>query len=166
MLPQQALTRVLKNVPRLEFGSFTDSRIFKLSIGVIFLMLVSFQSYAQNDSWTLLKEESGVKVYYKVAACDSDAVIDPLEWVNGDPTHETFQLKLVNENNEDKSVTFSKVTKTDDSDEFEIITISSGTTLLESCKASPKLRLTKTEGDHFPVAMTDFLIDFQITIKD
>lgn len=144
-------------------NSSIKSRTFLTSI--VLLMLLSFQTFAQDD-WTLLKEENGVKVYYKVAACDSDAVIDPLDWANGDPTHETFQLKLVNENSEDKSVTFSKVTKTDDSDELETITISSGTTLLETCTAAPKMMLTKLEGDQLPIAMTDFLAAFTFTINN
>lgn len=165
MTPFQPIRGALINAPFSVISTLNHSKLFSLSFGII-LILVSFQSYAQNDSWTLLKEESGVKVYYKVAACDSDAVIDPLEWVNGDPAHETFQLKFVNDNNADKSVTFSKVTKTDDSDELETITIPVGNTLLESCTAAPKMMLTKMTGDHLPVSVIDYLSAFTLTVND
>lgn len=143
------------------------SILSRYSLLLLSAMLMSFgQTYGQEVTWTLLKEESGVKVYYQITECDSKEVIDPLEWVDGDPTHQTFQLKLVNENGGDKSITFSKLTKTDDSDELETITIPSGTTLLETCEAAPKMKLTKEDGDLLPIAVTDFLTAFILTIND
>ena len=142
------------------------SILSRYSLLILSVILMSFgQSYGQ-DAWTLLKEEAGVKVYYQIAECDSEDLIDPLEWADGDPTHQTFQLKLVNENSSDKSITFSKLTKTDDSDELETITIHSGITLLETCEAAPKMKLTKMEGDHLPTAVTEFLTSFVFTINE
>lgn len=154
----------LKPMGIAHFVNFTNkSRLLLTSI--ILLMLISFQSYGQTD-WILLKEESGVKVYYHITACDSEQSTDPLEMLEGDSDHETFRLKIVNDNGESKSITFSKVTKTDDSDELETITISSGTTLLETCEAAPKMILTQAESDQYPISVTDFVAAFQITIND
>lgn len=154
------------NALKWMFTASSDTKIFRSTFGIAFLILFSFQTYAQDQNWTLLKEENGVKVYYQIAECDSEEIIDPLQWANGDPAHETFQLKFVNDNNADKSVTFSKVTKTDDSDELETITIPAGNTLLESCAAAPKMMLTKMTGDHLPVSVIDYLSAFTLTVND
>ncbi len=160
LLPQRYLP-----VGKTYFVNFISSSR-KLLTSILFLVMLSFQTFAQDDTWTLLKEENGVKVYYQITPCDSEQSDDPLEMLEGDSDHETFRLRIVNDNGESKSITFSKVTKTDDSDELETITISSGTTLLETCEAAPKMILTQTESDQYPISVTDFVAAFQITIND
>ena len=133
--------------------------------GIVVLMFFSFQTYGQ-DSWTLLKEESNVQVYYMTVACGSMEDLDPLNIAAVDDSHETFKLKFINNNASSVPVTFSKITKVDDSDEINLITVPPGTTLLETCEAAPKLILTKQQGDQYPIAVSDFLNDFKITIQD
>lgn len=128
--------------------------------------MLSFQTYAQDDPWTLLKEENGVKVYYQVSACDSDASADPLDMLEGDLGSEAFQLKIINDNPGSKSITYPKITKLDDSDELETISVASGTTLLETCETAPKIILTQAEGDQYPTSITEFVAAFQIIIND
>tara|TARA_R110001592_G_scaffold76723_6_gene231377 strand:+ start:1072 stop:1572 length:501 start_codon:yes stop_codon:yes gene_type:complete len=166
MIPFQP-KRASGHISNLVVSSAIDNQFFKTVLGIIFMVLMSFQSYGQDETWKLLKEESGIKVYYQIVKCDTPPdVSDPLNIDVSSIGHQTFQLKLVNDNVGDKSITFSKVTKTNDSDELQSITIGSGTTLLETCEASPKLILTKIEGDNFPIAVTDFLTAFTFTIND
>ena len=83
-----------------------------LLFGIIVLMLFSFKSYGQ-DSWTLLKEESNVQVFYMSVACIGMTNVDPLDTHTGHDSHETFKLKIINNNSTDVpiSLTFSKITK-------------------------------------------------------
>jgi hypothetical protein len=103
MILLQALTRALKNSPRLEFGSFTDTRIFKFSLGVILLMLFSFQSYGQTE-WTFHLEMDGVKAYSRIAKCNEESVVF---------------LKFVNSNSGDVTVSWDEQMKFQGSDSFE-----------------------------------------------
>lgn len=135
-----------------------------LFLGIIVLMLFSIQTYAQ-DTWTLLKEESNVQVFYQAVQCVTAQNLDPLDIEAVDDRHDSFKLKIVNNSASNTSVTFSKITKTDDSDELKTITVPSGTTLLESCEVAPKLILTKQDGDQYPIAVTDFLNAFILTIQ-
>lgn len=138
---------------------------FKMRVlGIGLFMLCTLQTFAQ-DNWTLLKEESNVQVFYQSVVCVSAQDLDPLDTEAVDDSHDSFKLKIVNNNASSTSVTFSKITKTDDSDELKTITVPSGTTLLESCEAAPKLFLTKQEGDQYPIAFTDFLDAFILTIQ-
>ena len=118
--------------------------------------------------WTLLKEVSGITVYYKISKCESQTnIVDPL---NFDPStldnHETFALKFVNNNATSKSINFSKVTTTDGSDEMQTITINIGTTIIESCEATAKLILTQNSSDTYPVSVTAFLDEFKLTTNN
>ena len=135
--------------------------------GIIVLMLFSFQTYAQ-DNWTLLKEEAGIQVYYQPVDCATQFdVVEPLELITAmENRHQTFKLKVINSNTSSKSITFSKVTKTDTSDELITVSVNAGTTLFETCEASPKLILTKQDGDQYPIAFTDFLNEFSLTIEN
>lgn len=142
-------------------NSSIKSRTFLTSI--ILLMLLSFQTFAQDD-WTLLKEENGVKVYYQIADCNSSVSDDPLDLINS-TIYQILKLKLVNESSDSKSVTFSKVTKADDGDEFETTEIVVGTTLIEDCETSPKITLTQTPNDNYPISVEEFLKAFSITIN-
>jgi hypothetical protein len=165
MILLQALTRALKNSPRLEFGSFTDTRIFKFSLGVILLMLFSFQTYAQNDSWILLKEESGVKIYYQITQCDSQETVDPLELLEGNSREDILKLKFVNGGSSVQSVTYAKVTKNAEVDELETIELGVGTTIVATCETLPKIILTQQADDNYPITVNDFLEVFTITIN-
>ena len=138
-----------------------------LLFGIIVLMLFSFKSYGQ-DSWTLLKEESNVQVYYLTSTCGSMADIDPLDVGTTPDDYEIFKLKINNNNAASitTTLTFSEITKIDDSDETRTISIPSGTTILESCEEAPKLILSKQDGDQFPIAFTDYLNDFIINIQN
>ncbi|SHI28844.1 hypothetical protein [Algibacter luteus] len=134
--------------------------------GIIVFMLFSFQTYAQ-DSWTLLKEESNIQIFYELIPCESGQNIDPIEFAEqGDLRHETFKLKIINNNASSKSITFSKVTTTNNSDELETISVVSGTTLLQTCESAPKMMLTKQYQDQYPIAVTDFLNEFIINIEN
>jgi hypothetical protein len=134
--------------------------------GIIVLMLFSFQTYAQ-DNWTLLKEEAGIQVYYQPVDCETQFDVEPLELITAmENRHETFKLKVINSNTSSKSITFSKVTKTDTSDELITVSVNAGTTMFETCEASPKLILTKQDGDKYPIAFTDFLNEFSLTIEN
>jgi hypothetical protein len=139
----------------------------KFFFGIIVLMLFSLQTYAQ-DNWTLLKEESGIQVYYQPVDCATQFdVVDPLDLMAAaENRHELLKLKVINSNTSSKSITFSKVTKTDDSDELITVSVSTGTTLFETCEASPKMSLTKQNGDKYPVSFTDFLNEFTLTIEN
>ena len=135
---------------------------FKMRVlGIGLFMLCTLQTFAQ-DNWTLLKEESNVQVFYQSVECASAIDLDPLAI---DDKHDSFKLKIVNNNASSTSVTFSKITKLDDSDELNTITVPSGTTLLETCGVAPKLILTKQEGDQYPVAVKDFLDAFILIIQ-
>ena len=137
-----------------------------LFLGIIVLMLFSTHLYAQG-SWTLLKEEANVQVFYELIPCENGQNMDPIEFSEqGDLRHETFKLKIINNNASSKSITFSKVTTTDDSDELEIISVVSGTTLLQTCETAPKMMLTKQYQDEYPIAVTDFLNEFIINIEN
>lgn len=127
-------------------------------------MLISFQTYGQSD-WTLLKEESGVKVYYQIAQCDGQESDDPLDMLEGNSREDILKLKFVNGASSVKSVTYAKVTKNDEVDELETIEIVVGTTIVETCEASPKIILTQQAGDNYPIAVNDFLEEFTITIN-
>ena len=151
-----------KSLPMVNY-QFTINK--KSILCAVFCALISFQSYGQN-SWTLLKEESGVQVYYQIAECSSSADVDPLEWANGDPTYDLFQLKIVNSNGSDKDVSYSHITKADGSHETRSVTASPGETLLEGCDNAPHLKLTSAENDNYPVAFTDFLEAFSLSIND
>lgn len=151
-------------VSSLVSGPFSSPRTRTL-LGICFMMLLSIQSYGQDD-WTLFRELDGVQVFYHISDCDNQESLDPLDMGNAIPAGHTFQLKFVNSNPSSRSVSFSKITKTDGSDEMESISISSGITLLDSCDDSPKMILTQQSGDNYPVAVTDFLEAFKITIND
>ena len=138
---------------------------FKMRVlGIGLFMLCTLQTFSQ-DNWTLLKEESNVQVFYQSVVCVSAQDLDPLDTEAADDSHDSFQLKIVNNNASSTSVTFSKITKMDDSDELNTIMVPSGTTLLETCGVAPKLILTKQEGDQYPIAFTDFLNEFILTIQ-
>jgi len=122
----------------------------------------------QDNEWTLLKEVSGIKVYYKISKCESqDLITNP---TNFDPllidNHETFALKFVNENSTSKTISFSKITRTDGSDEMQAISLRSGATVLESCESAAKLILSKKSGDNYPISVTEFLQEFKLTINN
>lgn len=139
----------------------------KFFFSIIVLMLFSLQTYAQ-DNWTLLKEEAGVQVYYQPVDCATQFdVVDPLDLMAAvENRHELLKLKVINSNSTSKSITFSKVTKTDDSDELLTVSVSTGTTLFETCEASPKISLTKQNGDKYPVSFADFMNEFILTIEN
>ena len=120
------------------------------------------------DEWVLLKEVSGIKVYYKISKCESqNDVSDPLKMTEDLPdTHETFNLKFVNENATSRSISFSKTTTTDGSDEIQTISISSGTTIIDSCESTAKLILTRKVGDKYPSSVSGFLQNFKLTINN
>ncbi len=128
-------------------------------------MVMSFQTYGQTN-WTLLKEERGVKVYYQIAECDEERTQDPTDLYSMSASYDLFQLKIVNENAGEKSVTFSKDIKTDNSNQLETLTVSVGTTTIESCDSAPKIILTSREGDNRPIAVTDFLEAFVFTVNN
>lgn len=151
-------------VSSLVSGLFSSPRTRTL-LGISLLMLLSFQSNGQED-WVLFKELSGVQVFYHISDCDSQETPDPFDLEDASPDGHSFQLKFVNSNSSSKSVSYSRVTKTDGSDEMETLSISSGITLVESCDDSPKMILTQQSGDGYPIAMTDFLEAFKITIND
>lgn len=129
------------------------------------MMVVTFQTYGQSD-WTLLKEEQGVKVFYKIATCQEQQAPDPTNLETLDSGYDSFHLKIVNENDSQRVVTFSKETKTNGSNQLETLTVSAGTTKLETCEKAPKLILTQKEGDNWPIAVADFLEAFVFTIND
>lgn len=138
----------------------------QIFMGISFLMLFTIQTYGQDESWTLLKEENGVRVFYQIAKCNSSSDVDPLKWANGDPTFDLFQLKIVNNNETAKDISYSHITKTDGSNEKRSVTASPGETLLEGCDKAPHLKLTSAENDNYPVAFTDFLEVFSLSIND
>ncbi len=139
----------------------------RLLLFFAFILCVNFSNAQVLDSWSLLKEEGGVSVFYQLIPCESDQNIDPVELVNlEDLRHETFKLKIINNNTTSKNITFSKVTKTDDSDELQTISVVTGTTLLETCETAPKIMLTKQHEDKYPIAVTDFLNEFIINIEN
>lgn len=138
----------------------------KFFFGIIVLMFFSIQTYAQ-DSWTLLKEEASVQVYYQPVDCATQFDVEPLDLITAmENRHETFKLKVINSNTSSKSITFSKVTKTDTSDELITVSVNTGTTLFETCEASPKISLTKQNGDKYPVSFADFINEFILTIEN
>ena len=114
-----------------------------LQISIALLLVFSFLSLIKVDkiatynnqtvAWTLLKEVSGITVYYKIINCEEqNNFIDPTTLdPNSMNHHEIFQLKFVNENSSSKSISFSKITMIGDS-EMKTISISLGTTILES----------------------------------
>jgi hypothetical protein len=131
-------------------------------------IITNYNFDTENDEWVLLKETSGVKVYYKISNCeDQNNLVNPLDF---DPNtmvhHQTFQLKFINENLSIKSISFSKITTNDGYDEMETISIIPGTTILDSCESAAKLILTKELGDKYPISITDYLLDFKLTTNN
>ena len=120
------------------------------------------------DEWVLLKEVSGIKVYYKINKCESTSnLTDPLKMTEAHlNSHETFGLKFVNENTTSTSISFSKITTTDGTDEMQTISISSGTTIIDSCESTAKLILTRKAGDKYPTSITAYLQEFKLTTNN
>jgi hypothetical protein len=120
------------------------------------------------DEWVLLKEVSGITVYYKIIKCESQDLINNPTSI--DPSsidnHETFALKFVNDNSTSKSISFSKITKTNGSDEMEAISLSPGTTIIESCETTAKLMLTQNTDDGYPISFNDYLNEFKLTTNN
>lgn len=135
---------------------------------LIFFVFTVSSSYSQTSGeWTQLSENKGITVYYQIAAGSSEPVlIDPMNLQIPETGHETFRLKIVNANENAKSVTFSKKTKTDGNNELTTLEVNPGTTVLESYEEAPKLILTKIAGDQYPVSISDFLTAFVFTIND
>jgi len=128
--------------------------------------LVNNQNFDKtSDEWVLLKEVSGIKVYYKINKCESTSnLTDPLKMTEAHlNSHETFGLKFVNENTTSTSISFSKITTTDGTDEMQTISISSGTTIIDSCESTAKLILTRKAGDKYPTSITAYLQEFKLT---
>lgn len=161
------------------------NKLFKLCFKKHLLTLIIasclvYTAQANNDSannqnfeksyneWTLLKEVSGIKVYYKISKCESTSnLTDPLKMTEAHlNSHETFGLKFVNENSTSTSVSFSKVTTTDGTDEMQTISISSGTTIIDSCESTAKLILTRKDGDKYPTSITKYLQEFKLTTNN
>jgi hypothetical protein len=141
--------------------------LLKNSISIIILLLFFNLNAFGQDSWTLIKDESGVKIYYQIEKCESQKDIDPIDMMTSeDLSHDTFKLKVINNNVSSRSITFSKVTKMDNSDEMTSIIATNGTTLLETCSSAPKMMLTKQESDQFPISVNDFINAFIITIEN
>ncbi len=141
--------------------SKTSSKILS---SIAFLMLLSFQTYGQDESWTLLKEESGVKVYYQIAPCDE--AVDAVAPV-GDPTqnHQHLKLKIENSNSSNIGVEWDQEIKTTDNEGLIDITVDSGQTVIEECSMAPHVRLTVTSSDNYPTSFKEFLELVRITIK-
>jgi hypothetical protein len=120
------------------------------------------------EEWTLLKEISGIQVYYQISNCDKQK--NTLDLTNLDEitndNHQTFKLKFINTTSESKSISFSKTTTINDSDEIETITINPGTTLIESCENTAKLILTQNSGDKYPVSVSDYINSFKLTTNN
>lgn len=127
------------------------------------------QDYEKTDTpWILLKEVSGITVYYKIIKCESQDIINnPTSF---DPSsidnHETFALKFVNSNSTSKSISFSKITMIDDNSKMRTISINTGTTILESCETSAKLMLTQNPNDGYPISFNDYLNEFKLTTNN
>ncbi len=131
--------------------------------------LATMNSFDETvKEWVLLKNVSGIKVYYKISKCESqNNLIDPIKMAeNHLNSHETFGLKFVNENSTSKSISFSKSATTNDTDEMRTISISSGTTIIDSCESSAKLILTRKTGDKYPTSVSEYLQKFKLTVNN
>ncbi|WP_286748137.1 hypothetical protein [Roseivirga sp. UBA1976] len=134
-------------------------------LGIFSLMLISISTQAQEDNWTLLKESDGVKVFYQPEACQSQSVPDPLQAATIGFGHQTLKLKFVNSNSSNRSVTFSKVTK-NSSNELHSLNLAPGTTLLDKCDEAPRIILNQQKDDDYPVAFSDYIKAFELTINN
>ena len=124
--------------------------------------LFSMQSFAQSD-WTLLKSERGVEVYYKVTDCEDP--IDPTIVPAPAFVPQKMELKIVNQNASSVEVDFFKDIKLSGNSSQQTVTANPGETLISDCANAPKVLLTEAEGDDRPVAMSDYVQAFQLTIK-
>jgi hypothetical protein len=154
--------------------SATDNKPNSTVLNTTTTTLTFEHSYATENfnkpfnEWVLLKEVSGIKVYYKISKCESqNDVSDPLKMVEAHlNSHETFGLKFVNENATSTSISFSKITTTDGTDEMQTISISSGITIIDSCESTAKLILTRKADDKYPTSITAYLQEFKLTINN
>ena len=133
-------------------------------LGMCFFMITffSFQSFS-HSGWTLLKSEGGVAVYYQVTDCAE--AIDPTVVPAPATVPQKMELKIVNNNGSDVQVEFFRDIKLSVNESLQTVSAAPGETLITDCASTPQVRLTESEGDDRPVAMTDFLQAFELTIK-
>lgn len=144
-------------------GLFLTTRQARIMVMCFFMItFISFQSFSQSG-WTLLKSESGVEVYYQVTDCSE--AIDPTVVPAPASVPQKMELKIVNNSGSSVQIDFFRDIKLSGNESPQSISAAAGETLITDCASTPQVRLTEAEGDDRPVAMTDYLQAFDLSIK-
>lgn len=131
--------------------------------GIGILMLLSFQTYGQED-WKLLKEASGVAVYYLVAECDAEGPSDGM--LAESTTRQVIQLKIDNQRGEALTIAYPLTVKQSGNEDMKESSIATGTTVLSDCSQLPEISLTHESGDGLPISVSEYFQLFDVTIKE
>ncbi len=131
--------------------------------GIGILMLLSFQTYGQED-WKLLKEASGVAVYYLVTECEVDAPSD--EMLAESTTRQVIQLKVDNQSGKALTIAYPLTVKQSGNEDIKESAIAAGITVLNDCSQLPEINLTHQSGDGLPISVSEYFQLFDVTIKE
>lgn len=112
-------------------GLFASPKI-RVKIGICFLMLLSIQSYGQED-WLLQSSIDGVEVYSRIADCDDESVVF---------------LKFINSNDQTVSISWDEEFTFEGESDFRSVNPSGhfldlepGEVVGNACEEAPILQL-------------------------
>ncbi|OEK01388.1 hypothetical protein BFP97_07590 [Roseivirga sp. 4D4] len=161
MKPFLPIKGALINAPLMVGNLFAPH--LRINLSIIFLLLISFQTYGQSD-WTLLKDEGGVTISYQVAQVTPEINSEAVAVAPAD-LPQYLKLKIENSNSTDITVSWKQEIKTDGNSGLINFIANPGESIIDNRSMVPLLQLTRAENDQYPKSFTEYMDLFTITIK-
>lgn len=137
----------------------------KASIFVVLAMLLfmgSTKAQDNSEKWTLLSEQTGVKVYYKISKCVDASLTDPAQMINASKKSTVF-LKFENLDAASKSIEWKSQLNSESTTKLST-TLLSLSTSETTCENSSSFELKSNTNASNPGSISEALSLLNITI--